>query len=350
MGIKKTLNDLILNRSGSYRFYKEFYEKNKDSPSNPSLEKKFEKLQKDFNDYKAKNDDYIESANYLFTTLFVDYEMNEPTALLNSMHSLCKQLLLLVDNICSKYDLEWWVTEGNLLGAVRHQNFVPWDDDIDITLMRKDYMKLYEVINDEIEKTGLGDIIRVHYRHRQIDGETINSFIQLSVIHPIDIKKKPVLARLDVFPFDYIIDYDEDTIVEDHYNAKLNYYRNIKNELDLNECVAKLYEELHLSMEPTDKIIPGVEGSFGKNNYANLIIVDTDKMFPLKKVKFGDIMVNVPNDPDYYLRKVFGDYLSIPKSVHRHSFIETYRYSQDVKDVFEVCNGRLREVNENFEK
>lgn len=350
MGIKNTLNEFILNKSGSYRFYKDFYEKNKDSSSNPTLEKKLEDLQKDFNEYKRKNDDYIESANYLFTTLFVDYEMNEPAPLMNSMHSLCKQLLLLIDNICNKYDLQWWVTEGNLLGAVRHQNFVPWDDDIDITLMRKDYMKLYEVINDEIEKTGLGDIIRVHYRHRQIDGETINSFIQLSVIHPIDIRKKPVLARLDVFPFDYIVDYDENTIVEDHYNAKLNYYRNIKNELDLDVCVEKLYEELNLSMEPTDKIIPGVEGSFGKNNYAKLIIVDTDKMFPLKKVKFGDIMVNVPNDPDYYLKKVFGDYLAVPKSVHRHSFINTYRYSQDVLEVFDKCNARLREVNDNFEK
>lgn len=349
MGIKKSLEELILNKSNSYRFYKDFYEKNKGS-KDPNLEAQLEKLRNEFNDYKEKNEEYIESSTYLFTTLFVDYELNEPKGILKDLQTLNKQLLIFVDNICKKYDLDWWVTAGTQLGAVRHQNFVPWDDDIDMILMRKDYMVLYKVIKEEIEKAGLDDIIRLHYRHRQIDGETINSFIQLSVRSPIDIRKKPVLARLDIFPFDFIKDYDKDTIVDDHYNAKLNYFRNIKNEMDLDLAVEKLYEELNLSMEPTDYIIPGVEGSYGKYNYSKLIILDTDEILPLQRVKFGDITVNIPKNPDHYLRKAFNKYQTLPRNVIRHSFIDTFRYSKDAREVFEMCNNRIKEVNDNFEK
>lgn len=351
MGIKNTLQELVLNRSNSYRFYKEFYEKNKGSAKkDPELEQQLESLRKDFNEYRRKNDDYIDSTNFLFTTLFVDYEMTEPTPLIKNIQLLCKELLILIDNIAKKYDLEYWVSAGNLLGAVRHQNFIPWDDDFDLVFMRNDYMKLYGVIVDEIEKTGLGDIIRVHYRHRRIDGETINTYIQLSVRHPIDVRKKPVLARIDITPYDYIVDYDENTIVDDHYDAKINYFRNIKNEMPLDNAVEKLYEELNLSMERTDKIIPGVEGSYGKNNMSKLIILDTDEVFPLKQMKFGDITVPTPKNPEHYLNKVFKNYMALPKSVRRHSFIDTFRYSKDALDVFEMCYDRIREVNDNFEK
>ena len=349
MGIKKSFEELILKRSNSYNFYKDFYEKNKDSSSNPKLEAEVEKLKKDFYDYKEKNEEYIKSSTYLFTTLFVDYEINEPIGLLKDIQTLSKELLLFVDNICKKYELEWWITAGSLLGAVRHQNFVPWDDDIDIILMRKHYMKLYKVLGQEIEDAGLDDILRLHYRHRQIDGETINSFIQLSVRSPIDIRKRPVLARLDIFPFDYIKDYDKDTIVDDHYNAKLNYFRNIKNEMDLDLAVEKLYDELNLSMEPTDYIIPGVEGSYGKYNYSKLIILDTDEMMPLQWVKFGDIEVSVPKNPDHYLRKAFREYQTLPRNVIRHSFIDTFRYSKNAGEVFEMCINRFKQVNDSFE-
>lgn len=350
MGIKKSLEELVLKRSNSYRYYKEFYEQHKDSANDPNLEAQLKKLRKDFDDYKEKNEEFIESSTYLFTTLFVDYELNEPIGILNDLQTLSKQLLIFVDNICKKYDLDWWVTAGTQLGAVRHQNFVPWDDDIDMILMRKDYMVLYKVIKEEIENAGLDDIIRLHYRHRQIDGETINSFIQLSVRHPIDVRKKPVLARLDIFPFDFIRDFDEDTIVDDHYNAKLNYFRNLKNEMDIDEAVGLLYEELNLSMEPTDYIIPGVEGSYGKYNYSKLIILDTDEILPLQRVKFGDITVNVPKNPDHYLSKAFKKYQTLPRNVIRHSFIDTFRYSKDARDVFEMCNNRIKEVNDNFEQ
>lgn len=51
-------------------------------------------------------------------------------------------LLLKLDEVCKKHNLRYWLAYGTLLGAVRHNGFVPWDDDIDVCMLREDYEKL----------------------------------------------------------------------------------------------------------------------------------------------------------------------------------------------------------------
>ena len=53
--------------------------------------------------------------------------------------------------ICKKHNLRWFVYAGTLLGAVRHKGFIPWDDDIDVAMLRPDYEKLKQVIASEIK-------------------------------------------------------------------------------------------------------------------------------------------------------------------------------------------------------
>lgn len=51
-------------------------------------------------------------------------------------------ILTVFDKVCKKYNLQYWLAFGTLLGAIRHNGFIPWDDDIDICMPRKDYEKL----------------------------------------------------------------------------------------------------------------------------------------------------------------------------------------------------------------
>ena len=60
------------------------------------------------------------------------------------------EILLEVDKICKKHDIRYWLSSGTLIGAMRHNGFIPWDDDLDIEMMRADYLRLMKVLPSEL--------------------------------------------------------------------------------------------------------------------------------------------------------------------------------------------------------
>lgn len=63
--------------------------------------------------------------------------------------SVMLELLIELDRICKKYNIQYILFAGSALGAVRHKGFIPWDDDLDVALLREDYEKLLDVPNNE---------------------------------------------------------------------------------------------------------------------------------------------------------------------------------------------------------
>ena len=71
---------------------------------------------------------------------------------LNNEETKQQLLLMLKETIdfLDANDIRYSITSGTMLGAVRHQGFIPWDDDIDIGILRPDYDRMVEILKEKI--------------------------------------------------------------------------------------------------------------------------------------------------------------------------------------------------------
>ena len=75
---------------------------------------------------------------------------NSEGSLLRRQQMRMLEILVEVDKICKKHNIRYWLSSGTLIGAMRHNGFIPWDDDLDIEMMRSDYLRLMEVLPSEL--------------------------------------------------------------------------------------------------------------------------------------------------------------------------------------------------------
>lgn len=111
------------------------------------------------------------------------------------------EILDRIDNICKKHRIGYSLAYGTLLGAIRHNGFIPWDDDADILMMREEYDKLREIIN-----SGDYGLKFIDYKS---DSDTIYPFgkicdLRTHVQEQNFIHVKDYGAFVDVFPLDYL--------------------------------------------------------------------------------------------------------------------------------------------------
>lgn len=69
---------------------------------------------------------------------------------LDQLHKVLLQIMLEIDRICSTYNIEYSLAYGTLIGAVRHKGFIPWDDDMDIIMTRKNYERFMAVCRRDL--------------------------------------------------------------------------------------------------------------------------------------------------------------------------------------------------------
>ena len=74
-------------------------------------------------------------------------------SLLRRQQERMLEILCEIDRICKKHGIRYWLSSGTLIGAARHGGFIPWDDDLDIEMMREDYDRLMMVFPGELPAT-----------------------------------------------------------------------------------------------------------------------------------------------------------------------------------------------------
>lgn len=352
-----SLGEKFLNKSNSYRHYKDNYDKLKKENDElkqqndalkeiESLKKKMSKMEK-----KIKfQDEVLESQNDLFNLIFVQSNFKAGGLLRNiQLHSI--ELLKYVVNVIEKNDLTYWLDYGTLLGCIRHDGFLPWDDEIDISMPRKDYEKFVEAMKKELENSPeINEKIRFSMGVSKLRGAKNNGtpILSCQFIHD-----KPH-ANVDVHPLDY---YDIDPnknpdIIEEIRKDFIKSKRELTSKVlegdyeSYDEGALEVGEKFHIVYQKTDYIGSSMDGT-GRRP------VHVSKIYPLKKRSFEGIEVNIPNEPLTYLSAHYpGELMKLPMRVRAHNFTDyivnnEYDGNYDLDGVYEETLAFWKSVNQN---
>lgn len=114
--------------------------------------------------------------------------------------------LAALDAVCKKHHIRWFMDFGTLLGAVRHQGFVPWDDDMDICMLRSDYEKLF-VFRDELPEGYMLLDPRIRKGYHSPFAELVNrDFLDFSPEIMQTVAGFPYVAGVDIYILDNVPD------------------------------------------------------------------------------------------------------------------------------------------------
>ncbi len=261
-------------------------------------------------------------------------EVPKAKGILRNMQLGAVKLLKEIDYICKKNGLEYLIVRGSVLGAYRHQGFIPWDDDLDICLWRNDYEKLYKIFNKETRNKDL---------YIDFSGDSLGNLF-LKVRH----KKIPQIF-IDIYPYDFYGDLSKKEKNELHKLRMMirkriikhtegisykNKYKLIKFEILTNRIIQPDNENKKIIATGYDS-----QNQRYKKFNTDTCILDYDMIYPFRKMKFEDMEVNVPNKTEEYLTNFYGDFMQYPKKVVGHHTDITLIPEENKKALEEFINS-----------
>ena len=259
-------------------------------------------------------------------------------AILEKLHQVQLQILADFIKVCDKYDLPYFVVYGTAIGAVRHHGFSPWDDDIDVAMLREDYDKFCKVFQKELgqEYSLLTPEIDGRYActvtHIQRKGTKFISEASQDL-------KCDLGIFMDVFPLDYVAKNRKAALRQARNSNVLGRllflsgtaypvipYKGVKGAIAAYACWIIHYTLKLLRIKPQflyRKYVSTVtkyNNTSAKSEYVTSFEyvgglrdrVKRKELFPLQKVAFEGMEVNIPANNHEFLTKVYGDYMKIP--------------------------------------
>ena len=252
--------------------------------------------------------------------------MIEPE-ILRKAQLIMLDMLIEFDAICKKHQLQYWLDSGTLLGAVRHQGFIPWDDDIDLSMPVEDYNKFLKIAESEFSN-------EIFFQTSQTDKNFKFDYIKLrsnkaSVIE-LHEKDKSIKYHqgvfVDIFP---MLTIENTEANKKQYDSTFKEIRNVssvslhtpdgKDDPVIRSNLVASLKQKHQGWEnDKSKIIYGGE----MPDVAAWF--DLSEVLPLTTIQFEGRFFPAPNNPGHYLDAIYSfDYRQLPpenkRIIHAHS-------------------------------
>ncbi len=277
---------------------------------------------------------------------------------LQMLQNYVLEILEVIDDFCKEHNLTYYLGEGTLLGAVRHQSFIPWDDDIDLLMPREDYEKFFE-----LAKTGLPEGYVVDTPETNPKHWTILSHVEMTRTVPYIKQRLKGIAlfpgpTVDIMPIDYVPDDSSKELIKrgDLIQTlrrtlwiksglhKISWYKTLKRKLTIYFPLKiygafRSYDSLHKQIK---KLMTATNNP--QSQYATIFssLYETKKetfkreyFGEPKYVPFAGGQFPIPQHFDKILERVYGDYIALPKVSNRKS-----------KHFFKIDNDLLSDVQE----
>lgn len=249
-----------------------------------------------------------------------------------------------ISSVCDAHDIKWWLDGGTCLGAMRHKGFIPWDDDIDIGMMRSDYDRFCNIapaelpdgfsFHDSRNSPGYAAMFCKVYKDGTLfenqEGRDSGSAMGIFV---------------DVFPYDLL--YEEPELRSRQLKLALNAqrrsylyhsgnitvpHRGFLGSVEKVGCKALHFIERASNKDPLEyqrqfnRAIPDSSvGAVGREcltlAWPNMNPISVDDIFPLAQAEFEGELYPVPRLTDKYLTTMYGDWRAIPKEEDRHTHL-----------------------------
>ncbi|MBQ8959020.1 MAG: LicD family protein [Bacteroidales bacterium] len=237
----------------------------------------------------------------------------------------------ILDKICKENGLTYYLSSGTALGAVRHQGFIPWDDDMDIALPEKDYCKLVSILRHyKSEKYVLHDCcsdfnyISGFPKFREKEGALLGSFpargklykyqgagVDIFCVSRNSFLRAFVCAKMRVALLHYMFKIRNDTVRKVVTKVQWLVY----------QCLVPLTWPLNV-FRKKGELHYGLGQGYAKH------FMWEQEVFPVTETLFESQLFPVPNNADAYLTHVYGNWRQVPdeqqiaETVHNRELID----------------------------
>ena len=227
---------------------------------------------------------------------------------------------------CEAHNIEYFLLGGTLLGAVRNEGFIPWDDDVDVGMLRKDYDKLMELSylfdypfllrSPDNEKSFITPFAKLTNERILVSEQSYTGGVWIDIF-PLDFTFNSILLQnlhfsiLRIPKLLITLKYDLKDFSEEG-SLKVTMLKNIEKVSKVLprkyiNCLFLACEETPRMVFKRNKVIANLYGAWGNKEVAPLDVFKDKKLYNFEGVPFWG-----PNNAHYWLNKIYGDYMELP--------------------------------------